>query len=206
MIPLLALGIPGDVITAAIREAFMIHGLRPGPILFDQNLPMIYALFMGILLSSFYLFFVGKIAIKVFSRVATVPNRILYPIVFVHCVYGTYAVNNNLFDVLVMLVMGLVGFGMLRLDIPVAPFLIAYVLGPLLEDNFRRSLLIADGDNTIFFRNTICIMFLGSDMPVAVRAYPQPYSGSVHRQGICVDDGWVNLICKTKGCGLSLSK
>lgn len=159
MIPLLALGIPGDVITAVILGAFMIHGLRPGPILFDQNLPMIYAIFMGILLSSAYLLLVGKIAIRFFSRVATVPNRILYPIVFVLCVYGAYAVNNNLFDVLVMLVMGLVGFTMLKLEIPVAPFLIAFVLGPLLEDNFRQSLLIADGDNTIFFRNVICIAF-----------------------------------------------
>ena len=159
MIPLLALGIPGDVITAVILGAFMIHGLRPGPILFDQNLPMIYALFMGILLSSAYLLIVGKVAIRFFSRVATVPNRILYPIVFVLCVYGAYAVNNNLFDILVMLVMGLVGYCMLRLDIPVAPFLTAYVLGPLLEDNFRQSLLIGDGDNTIFFRNAICIIF-----------------------------------------------
>ena len=159
MIPLLALGVPGDVITAVILGAFMIHGLRPGPILFEQNLPMIYALFMGILLSSVYLFVVGKLAIRFVSRVASVPNRILYPIVFVLCVYGAYAVNNNLFDVLVMLSMGLVGFAMLRLDIPVAPFLIAFVLGPLLEDNFRQSLLIADGDNTIFFRNAICILF-----------------------------------------------
>lgn len=159
MIPLLALGVPGDVITAVILGAFMIHGLRPGPLMFEQNLPMIYALFMGILLSSAYLFVVGKVAIKFFSRVATVPNRILYPIVFVLCVYGAYAVNNSVFDILVMLTMGLVGYLMLKLDVPVAPFLIAFVLGPLLEDNFRQSLLIADGDKTIFFRNAICIVF-----------------------------------------------
>lgn len=159
MIPLLALGVPGDVITAVILGAFMIHGLRPGPIMFEQNLPMIYALFMGILLSSVYLFGIGKLAIKVFSRVALVPNRILYPIVFVLCVYGAYAVNNNLFDILVMLVMGLVGYLMLRLDIPVAPFLIAFVLGPLLEDNFRQSLLLSQGDLSIFVRNAICIVF-----------------------------------------------
>lgn len=159
MIPLLALGVPGDVITAVILGAFMVHGLRPGPILFEQNLPMIYALFMGILLSSAYLLVVGKIAIRFFSRVALIPNRILYPVVFVLCVYGAYAVNNSLFDVLVMLVMGLVGFTMFRLDVPVAPFLIAFVLGPILEDNFRQSLLIADGDLMIFFRNSICIAF-----------------------------------------------
>ena len=159
MIPLLALGIPGDVITAVILGAFMIHGLRPGPILFEENLPMIYALFMGILLGSAYLLVIGKIAIRFFSRVATVPNRILYPIVLVLCVYGAYAVNNTLFDILVMFFMGLVGFAMLRLDIPAAPFLIAFVLGPLLEDSFRQSLLISEGDAAIFFRNTICIAF-----------------------------------------------
>jgi putative tricarboxylic transport membrane protein len=159
MIPLLALGVPGDVITAVILGAFMIHGLTPGPLLFEQNLPMIYALFMGILLSSLYLLVVGKVAIRFFSRVATVPNRILYPVVFVLCVYGAYAVNNNMFDILVMLVMGLVGFAMMQMQIPVAPFLIAYVLGPLLEDNFRQSLLIGDGDSMIFFRNLICITF-----------------------------------------------
>ncbi|MFN3210785.1 MAG: tripartite tricarboxylate transporter permease [Roseovarius sp.] len=159
MIPLLALGVPGDVITAVIMGAFMIHGLRPGPLLFEQNLSMIYALFIGIMLSSVYLLIVGKLAIRFFSRVALVPNRILYPIVFVLCVYGAYAVNNTLFDIAVMLAMGLVGFAMLKLDIPAAPFLIAFVLGPLLEDNFRQSLLIADGDYAIFFRSAICIAF-----------------------------------------------
>ena len=86
MIPLLALGIPGDVITAVILGAFMIHGLRPGPILFEQNLPMIYALFMGIMLSSLYLLVIGKAAIRFFGKVATVPNRLLYPIVLILCV------------------------------------------------------------------------------------------------------------------------
>lgn len=159
MIPLLALGIPGDVITAVILGAFMIHGLRPGPILFEQNQVMIYALFMGIMLSSIYLLGIGKLAIRFFSRLAAVPNRILYPIVFVLCVFGAYAVNNTLFDVLVMLCMGVVGYIMLRFDVPVAPFLIAFVLGPLLEDNFRQSILIGDGDNSIFVRGPITIVF-----------------------------------------------
>ena len=159
MIPLLALGVPGDVITAVILGAFMIHGLRPGPILFEQNLPMIYALFMGILLSSAYMFIIGKGAIRLFSRVALIPNRVLYPVVFVLCVYGAYAVNNSLFDILVMLCMGVVGYLMLRLDIPVAPFLIAFVLGPLLEDNFRQSLLLSEGGLGIFFHNAICLVF-----------------------------------------------
>lgn len=159
MIPLLALGVPGDVITAVILGAFMIHGLRPGPVMFAENLTMIYALFIGIMLSSVYLFMIGKFSIRAISKIADVPNNLLYPIVLVLCIFGGYAVNNSMFDILVMTCMGLVGYAMLRLNIPAAPFLIAFILGPLLEDNFRQSLVLSEGGYGIFFRNTICWVF-----------------------------------------------
>ena len=159
LIPLLALGVPGDIITAVILGAFMIHGLRPGPLLFQQNIDIVYALFMGIMLSSAYLFIVGKLSIRLISRLAEVPNTLLLPAVLVLCVYGAYAVNNNMFDILVMMIMGVIGFIMLRAKIPAAPFLIAFVLGPLLEDNFRQALLLSEGSLIIFVRNEICIVF-----------------------------------------------
>jgi len=159
MIPLLALGVPGDVITAVILGAFMIHGLRPGPLMFEQNLSLIYAIFMGIMLSSAYLFVIGKISIKAISKIANIPNNILYPGVLILCIYGSYAINTNVFDVLVMFIIGILGFIMLRLNIPAAPFLIAFILGPLLEDNFRQALLMSQGTPVIFFRNEICIVF-----------------------------------------------
>ncbi len=159
MIPLLALGVPGDVITAVILGAFMIHGLRPGPVMFAENLTMIYALFIGVMLSSAYLFIIGKFSIRVISKIADAPNNLLYPIVLVLCTFGAYAVNNSLFDILVMTMMGIVGFIMLRMDIPAAPFLIAFILGPLLEDNFRQSLVLSEGGYGIFFRNAICWVF-----------------------------------------------
>ena len=161
MIPLLALGVPGDVITAVILGAFMIHGLKPGPIMFQENITIIYAIFIGIMLSSAYLFIIGKLSIRYISKIADVPNKLLYPIILVLCIYGAYAVNNSLFDVLVMIMVGVLGFSMLRLDIPAAPFLIAFVLGPLLEDNFRQSLLLSEGDGSIFFRSFICLFFWG---------------------------------------------
>ena len=161
LIPLLALGVPGDIITAIILGAFMIHGLRPGPLMFQENINLIYALFMGIMLSSAYLFIVGKISIRAIARIADVPHKILFPVVLVLCVFGAYAINNTIFDVLVMMIMGLVGYGMRLLGIPAAPFLIAFILGPLLEDNFRQSLLLSRGDFTIFFRSGICIFFWG---------------------------------------------
>lgn len=159
MIPLLALGVPGDVITAVILGAFMIHGLRPGPLMFVQNLPLIYALFIGIMLSSCYLFLIGKLSIRTLSRVSEVPKRILYPIVLVFCLFGAFAINNSAFDVLVMLLMGLLGYVMLRNGFPAPPFLIAFILGPLLEDNFRQSLILSDGGLGILFRSGVCIVF-----------------------------------------------
>lgn len=161
LIPLLALGIPGDVITAVILGAFMIHGLKPGPILFQQNLDIIYALFMGIMLSSLYLLIVGSVAIRGLEKISNIPNSLLYPCVFVFCVFGAYAINNSSFDLLVMFLMGVFGFALMRAKVPAAPFLIAFILGPLLEDSFRQSLQLSAGDFSIFIRNWICWLFLG---------------------------------------------
>ncbi len=161
LIPLLALGIPGDIITAIILGAFMIHGLRPGPLLFQENLSLIYALFMGIMLSSLFLLIVGKFSIRIISKIADIPHKLLFPVVLTLCVFGAYAVNNTIFDVGVMFAMGAVGFAMLKLEIPPAPFLIAFILGPLLEDNFRQSLLLSKGSYGIFFSSEICWFFWG---------------------------------------------
>jgi len=159
MIPLLALGVPGDVITAVILGASMIHGLRPGPVMFVENITMIYALFIGIMLSSAYLFVVGKFSIRAISRIAEIPNRVLYPVVLVFCLYGSFAINNSTFDVLVMLLMGVVGYLMMVFRFPAPPFLIAFILGPLLEDNFRQSMILSEGSLGILVRSPICWVF-----------------------------------------------
>jgi len=159
LIPLLALGVPGDVITAIIIGAFMIHGLQPGPMMFLINVDIIYGLFIGLIVSSVFLFFLGSIAIRGFRFVADIPRGVLFPAVLVLCIYGVFAVNNNIFDVGVMFVMGWVGYIMLRLDIPAAPFLIAFILGPLLEDNFRQAMLMSGSSPAILFRGPITWFF-----------------------------------------------
>lgn len=160
LIPLLALGIPGDVITAVILGAFMIHDLKPGPVLFQNNLDVIYALFMGIMLSSLFLLVVGSVAIRGLARISNIPNSLLYPSVLVLCVFGAYAINFSSFDLVVMFLMGVIGFLMLKASVPAAPFLIGFILGPLLEDSFRQSLQLSAGDFAIFVRNWICWLFL----------------------------------------------
>jgi len=159
LIPLLALGVPGDVITAIIIGAFMVHGLQPGPMMFIMNVDIIYGLFIGLIVSSVFLFIVGSVAIKGFRFVADVPKRILMPAVLILCIYGVFAVNNNIFDVGVMFAMGWVGYAMMRYRIPAAPFLIAFILGPLLEDNFRQSMLMSGSDPSILLRGPITWFF-----------------------------------------------
>ncbi|EPX81101.1 tripartite tricarboxylate transporter permease [Litoreibacter arenae] len=161
LIPLLALGVPGDVITAIIIGAFMVHGLQPGPMMFILNVDIIYGLFIGLIVSSVFLLFIGSVAIRGFKYVADIPRGVLFPGVLVLCVYGVFAVNNNIFDVGVMFVMGWVGFLMMRNDIPAAPFLIAFILGPLLEDNFRQAMLMSGSSPAILFRGPITWFFWG---------------------------------------------
>lgn len=160
LIPLLSLGIPGDVVTAVILGAFMIHGLTPGPGLFEDNAVLVYALFLGLLISSLILFVVGSFSIKYLSKVADVPAKYLYPVVLVFCVLGTYAINNSIFDIYLMVIFGFLGLIMVKTGTPVPPFLIGFILGPLFEDNFRRTLLIAKGDMSIFYRGPISIFFI----------------------------------------------
>ncbi|MFN7002367.1 MAG: tripartite tricarboxylate transporter permease [Roseinatronobacter sp.] len=159
LIPLLSLGIPGDVITAIIIGAFMVHNLTPGPLLFVNNADIVYALFIGLIASSFLLLIVGAVAIRAFRYIADIPSDLLFPGVLVLCIFGVFAINNSIFDVAVMLVMGGVGYIMLLLRFPAAPFLIAFILGPMLENSFRQALLMSRGSLEIFVRGPITILF-----------------------------------------------
>lgn len=160
MIPLLSLGIPGDVVTAIILGAFMVHGLTPGPLMFQDNLSLIYAIFIGVMVSSLFLLVVGLGAIKYFSKIADIQKEILFPIIVMFCVYGAYAVNNNTFDIWLMMGFGVLGYIFNKTGIASAPFLIGFILGPMFEDNLRRSLLIGNYDMSIFFRGPITWFFI----------------------------------------------
>lgn len=177
LIPLLALGVPGDVITAIIIGAFMIHNLQPGPMMFLTNTDIIYGLFIGLIVSSVFLFAFGTIAVKIFRFVADVPKCLLVPSVLVLCIYGVYAVNNSVFDIGVMFAMGWVGYVMMRANIPAAPFLIAFILGPLLEDNFRQAMLMSGSNPLVLVRGPITWFFwvctLITVIAVVVRAFKE---------------------------------
>ena len=160
LIPLLTLGIPGDIITAIILGAFMIQGIAPGPMMFQEHGTIIYALFIGLMICNVGNLLVGSLSIKIARNILRVPDGILYPIILILCFVGTYACDNSMFDVGIMFAFGIVGFLMRKLEYPPASLLIGFILGPMLENSLRQSLIMFDGHFSIFFQRPISLGFL----------------------------------------------
>lgn len=160
LIPLLTLGIPGDVGAALLLGAFMIQGLHPGPLLFKENLDVVYAIFMALLLANLFNFLIGRHYIKIASKVANVPKQYIFPAVLAFCLVGSYGFNQSMFDVWMALAFGVLGYILRKNGFPVAPLLIAFILEPIMESSFRQSLLISQGSLTIFFTHPISCFFI----------------------------------------------
>lgn len=160
MIPLLTLGIPGDAVTAVLLGALMVQGLQPGPLLFTNNGPIVYTLFIGMLLANLFILIIGLLGIKYFIKILSVPKAILSPLILVLCVVGSYALNNNYFDVMVMFLAGVIGYFMVKLEFPVSPVILGLILGPIMESNFRRSLLMSQGNLAVFYTRPITLVLL----------------------------------------------
>jgi len=160
LIPMLTLGIPGDPITAILLGALLIHGLIPGPLLFSQNAHFVYAVFWAYLVANIMNLAVSFSTIKLWVRVLKVPERILIPIIVVVCIVGTYGLRNTFFDTAIMLAFGILAYLMNKYGFPVVPMLLAIILGPSLESNLRMSLVLSEGDWTVFFRHPISLGFI----------------------------------------------
>ncbi|MBW2038080.1 MAG: tripartite tricarboxylate transporter permease [Deltaproteobacteria bacterium] len=160
LIPLLSLGIPGDIVTAVLLGAFMIQGIAPGPMLFQEHGNIIYALFIGLMVCNLGNLVIGSLSIRAARNIFKVPEAIIYPIILLLCFVGTYAVDNSLFDVQAMFFFGILGYVMRKFDYPLAPLLIAFVLGPMLENALRQALIMSDGNVSIFLTHPISLGFL----------------------------------------------
>lgn len=160
LIPLVTLGIPGNLVAALLLGAFMMHGLTPGPFLMRDQGHLLYALFITLILSNVVMLFVGHYYIKLALRIQELPRRMLFPLIMMFCTIGAFAVNNRPFDILLMFLFGVLGFFLRKLNISVIPVVIAFFLGPLLEGAVRRSLLLSGGDVTIFVRRPIALVFV----------------------------------------------
>jgi putative tricarboxylic transport membrane protein len=159
LIPMMTLGIPGDSMTAVLIGALLIHGLRPGPALFKDRLDFVAIVYVSLLVAVILTTAIGLLGVRGFAKVLQAPRRMLLPGVAILCVVGSYAVNNSTFDVLVMIVFGVVGHLMPKVGMPVAPVAFGLILGPLLEENIRRSLVV-NGTWWIFLQRPVSLAML----------------------------------------------
>jgi putative tricarboxylic transport membrane protein len=154
-IPALVFGIPGDSITAIVIGVLYMKGMNPGPTVFLQNPQFIYAVFMIFILANLLMLPFGWAAIKCGKQILRVPRNVLLPIILIFCVVGSYAMTNSIFGIIIMLVMGMIGWLMEENGFPIAPAILGLVLGEMLEQNFMTSMIKADGSPLFFFERPI---------------------------------------------------
>lgn len=160
MVPLMALGIPGSATTAVILGAFILHGIQPGPLMFQYQKDLVYTIFLGLILVNLLIILLSKPFITIFAQVMRVPYSIMGTMIVVFCIIGTFAVRNSIVDVWMMLAFGVIGYLFDKAKIPIAPIILGLVLGPLAEEEFRRSLILSGGDYMIFFNRPISAVLL----------------------------------------------
>ena len=145
LIPLIALGIPGSVIDAILLGALVIHGLQPGPLLFDSNPEIVYTIMATFFVANCFMFLFMVTGVGFLAKLIDVPRAYLIPVIFVFCIVGSYVLSNRMFDVWVMLAFGIIGLAMEKYGIPLAPFVIGFVLEPEAEYNLAKGLMTHGG-------------------------------------------------------------
>ncbi len=159
--PLLTLGIPGDAGSAVMLGALMMQGIIPGPLLFTEQTVAVYSIIFGLLFANICMAILGFAGIRLFSKITSVPNMILTPVIFVFCFVGTYAMNHDIRDIFFMIIAGIVGFALIKLEFSMPPIILGLILGNMVEKNLQKSLVISDGNFSIFFTRPIsCVLLI----------------------------------------------
>jgi putative tricarboxylic transport membrane protein len=159
-VPLLTLGIPGNVTTAVLIGALMIHNVEPGPLLLRNHPDIFWGLIASMYIGNVILLILNLPLIPVWVKILKVPYYILFPIILIFCTVGAYSINNSMTDVTVMMIFGVIGYIMEKFDYEGAPLVMALVLGPMFENAFRQSLIISQGSFGIFLERPISATLL----------------------------------------------
>mgnify|MGYP001553755051 FL=1 len=161
LIPTLTLGVPGSPAAAVLLGALMIQGLNPGPKLFEDAPNVMYSIFIGMIIINILLLFIGRVAIRFGAKIIAIPMQLIVPIVLLVCYVGAFCVGNDIFGVWVLLWVGLFGYVAVKLNFPVVPCVIGFILGPMIEMYFRQSIVICQGDFLKFFSSPIANTIYG---------------------------------------------
>jgi putative tricarboxylic transport membrane protein len=154
-IPLLTLGVPPNVVMALLLGAFMIHGVQPGPLMMKQNPGLFWGVIASMYIGNVMLLVLNLPLIGIWVQVLKIPYKILFPLILLFCLIGVYTVSNSIFDIYVMIAFGVVGYLMKKFEYEGAPLVLAFVLGPLMENNLRKALILSQGDFGFFFTRPI---------------------------------------------------
>jgi TctA family transporter len=160
-IPLLTLGVPPNAVMALMVGAMMIHNIQPGPQVMTSNPALFWGLIVSMWIGNAMLIVLNLPLIGLWIRLLSVPYRWLFPAIVLFCALGVYSTNNNTFDVWMVGFFGFVGYLFIKLGTEPAPLLLGFILGPMLEENFRRTLMLSHGDWTVFFRRPLSATLLG---------------------------------------------
>jgi TctA family transporter len=171
------MGIPGDAVMALILGALLIQGIQPGPQLITEHADLFWGLIASFWVGNVLLVILNVPLIGLWVKVLQVPYKLMFPAALFFIAVGVFSTNNSLFEIYEVLFFGILGAVFLSLEFPVAPILLGYVLGPLVEENFRRALLLSRGDMAVFFQRpisaafmTICILLVLGQIFFALRA------------------------------------
>ena len=172
-IPLLTLGIPPNAMLSILFGAFLIHGITPGPFLLKSHPDVFWGVLSSMYVGNVMLLVLNLPLIPMWVQVLKIPNKYLYPLILLFCLIGGYSINNNVFDVFVMIIFGAVGYLFRKFEFEGAPLMLALVLGPLLNLNLRQALLISEGSFIDFFARPISAVTLGiAILFLATPAFP----------------------------------
>jgi len=160
MIPLLTLGIPGSGSTAILLGGLMLHGMSPGPMLMSKNPELVYSIYSGFFVSEFFMLMIGLLGIPLWVKLISLRSSTLTPLILGISMVGAYALGNSVFDMILALFFGVIGFLMRRFGFPLAPAVLAIVLGFIVETNYRRALTISGGDHMMFLTKPISLFLI----------------------------------------------
>ena len=160
-VPTLSLGIPGDAVMALMLGALIIHGIQPGPMLMTAQPELFWGLIVSFAIGNVMLVILNLPLVNIWVSILRIPYHVLYPAILVFICLGVYSVNNNTFDVYMTAALGVLGYVLLKLRFEPAPLLLGFVLGPMMEENLRRAMLLSRGDPSTFIERPISAVVLG---------------------------------------------
>lgn len=172
-IPLMTLGIPSNVVMAMLFSGLLIHGLQPGPLLIKENPDLFWGVIASMYIGNVMLLVLNLPLIGMWVQLLKVPFRFLFPMIILFCIVGVYSVSNSLLDIGLMILFGVFGYLMRKFDYEPAPLVLAYVLGPMLEQAMRQSLRMSNGSFTIFFNRPISVTCLAVCLFLLVVSFGQ---------------------------------